>query len=94
MSDNDHDKDHALPSVLSVHEQRQMSEMRQAHRASNGSTQCSHAGDVGMKFNITIDGEEHNIVDLLYLIQIKIQEYERKYQEILDIILEKKETLE
>ena len=47
-----------------------------------------------MKFNITIDGEEHNIVDLLYLIQIKIQEYERKYQEILDIILEKKEVLE
>ena len=44
-----------------------------------------------MNFTITIDGEEHVIIDLLVLMRMKIEEYERKYQEILDIILEKKE---
>ena len=42
-----------------------------------------------MNFNITIDGEEHRIEDILYIIQMKIRECESKYQQILDIIMEK-----
>ena len=45
-----------------------------------------------MDFTININGEEHVITDLLYLIQKKIEEYEHKYQQILDIIMEKKES--
>ena len=44
-----------------------------------------------MDFTITIDGKEHNIFTILEEIKQKILEYESKYQQILDIIMEKEQ---
>ncbi len=44
-----------------------------------------------MRFTVTIEGKEYDIITLLRVIIQQIEEYESKYQQILDIIMEKSE---